>query len=189
MHDPRFEPAMGVIYKIEATPGRHTQACQYLVPEGYESQRPGFGVERETQEGRGQWIKEASFLCHTMNASGACLFGYLSTRVEFVPEFLSVVTGLPFTVDDMLAAGERIANIRQAFTVRDGINPVAYSIPKRAYGYPALPDGPTAGISVQLERIQQEYLDDMGWTLDAAVPKREVLERLGMTDVADDLWS
>ncbi len=188
MHDPRFEPAMGVIYKIEATPGRHTQACQYLVPEGHDSPRPGFGVEREAQEGRGEWIKEASFLCHTMNASGACLFGYLSTRVEFVPEFMSAVTGQPFTVDDMLAAGERIANIRQAFTVRDGINPVAYSIPKRAYGYPALPDGPTAGISVQIERLQKEYLDDVGWTQDAAVPKREVLERLGMADVADDLW-
>jgi aldehyde:ferredoxin oxidoreductase len=188
MHDPRFEPAMGVIYKIEATPGRHTQACQYLVPDGYDSPRPGFGVDRDQQKGRGRWIKEASCLCHTMNASGTCLFGYLSTKVEFVPEFLSAVTGVPYTVEDMLTVGERIANMRQAFTVRDGVNPVAYTIPERAYGRPPLPDGPTAGIQVDIEELQSEYLDDVGWTQDAAVPRREVLERLGLEDVADDLW-
>ena len=43
MHDPRFEPGLGAIYKLNATPGRHTQACQYNVPPGFESERPAFG--------------------------------------------------------------------------------------------------------------------------------------------------
>jgi len=189
MHDPRFEPGMGVIYKIDATPGRHTQACQFLVPPGFPTRRPGFGENREQQEGRGRWVKEASCLCHTMNASGVCLFGYLSTHVQFVPEFLAAVTGWAFTVDDMLLVGERIANIRQAFNVREGINAVARAIPKRAYGIPPLPDGPTAGITVQIEQMLREHLEEMGWTQDAAVPRRQVLERLGLEDIARDLWS
>ena len=188
MHDPRYEPAMGVIYKIDATPGRHTQACQYLVAPGFPSDRPGFGEDPEKQAGRGRWVKEASCLCHTMNASGVCFFGYLSTHAPFLPEFMSAVTGWPFTLDDMLLVGERIANLRQAFNVREGINPVAQPIPGRAYGIPPLPDGPTAGITVQIEQMLREHLEEMGWTQDAAVPRREVLEGLGLGEIAQDLW-
>jgi aldehyde:ferredoxin oxidoreductase len=101
---------------------------------------------------------------------------------------MSAVTGRPFTLDDMLLAGERIANIRQAFNVRHGINPMAWKLPGRAYGRPPLPDGPTAGLSLQIEQMDCEHLDEMGWTRDAAVPRPGVLERLGLGDVARDLW-
>jgi aldehyde:ferredoxin oxidoreductase len=188
MHDPRFEPGMGVIYQMDATPGRHTQACQYFVAPGYPTEMPAFGTNREIQQGRGRWVKEASCLNHVMNVAGVCLFGYLSTHVTFIPEFLSAVTGREFTVEDMLITGERIANIRQAFNVREGINPVTAPIPGRAFGRPPLPDGPTAGINVQVEAMAQEYLDDMGWTKDAAIPQPEVLERLGLSDVAKNIW-
>jgi len=187
MHDPRFEPGLGLVYKIDATPGRHTQACQFTVPPGFTTERPAFGADRENQVGRGYWAKEAFCLNHTMNASGVCLFGYTSTHVTFVPDFLSAVTGQPFTVDDMLVVGERIANMRQAFNVREGINAVTQAIPWRAYGVPPLPDGPTAGITVQIEQMLREHLDHMGWTQDAAIPMRETLERLGLADVAQDL--
>lgn len=188
MHDPRFEPGLGVIYKLDATPGRHTQACQYTVPPGFKTERPGFGENRDQQDGRGRWVKEASALCHTMNASGVCLFGYCSTHVTFVPDFIAAVTGQEFTVDDMLLVGERIANIRQAFNVREGINAVAQPIPKRAFGKPPLSDGHTAGIDVQIDQMLRETLDDFGWTLDAARPTRAVLTRLGLEDVAEELW-
>jgi len=188
MHDTRFEPGLAGIYLADATPGRHTQAAQYLVPSGFESDRPAFGVNPEQQEGRGHWIKEAACLCHTMNASGACLFGYLSTRVEFIPEFLSAVAGWDFTVDDMLDVGERIANVRQAFNVRAGFNLLTQRLPARAQGIPPLSDGPTAGVRVDGQGMVQEFLKDMGWTADAAIPRKAVLERLGLADVAQDLW-
>jgi aldehyde:ferredoxin oxidoreductase len=188
MHDPRFEPGMAVIYKLDATPGRHTQACQYITPPGFATRRPEFGVKRDEQAGRGRWVKEAWCLNHTNNASGACLFGYLSTNVTFIPDFLSAVTGQPFSVADMMLAGERIGNVRQAFTVREGINPLADPGPARAFGKPPLPDGPTAGLEVQVDQMVRETLEDLGWTLDAAIPQREVLERLGLSDVAKDFW-
>jgi aldehyde:ferredoxin oxidoreductase len=189
MHDPRYEPGLGVIYKIDATPGRHTQAAQFGVAPEYPTKMPGFGAQREEQAGRGHFIKPAACLSHTMNAAGVCLFGYYATHATFVPEFLSAVTGNSYTMTEVLTAGERIANIRQAFNVREGINAVAQPIPARAYGRPALPDGPTAGITVQVEQMLQEFLEDMDWTPDAAVPRRTVLERLGLADVAKDLWA
>ena len=187
-HDTRFEPAMSIIYQLDATPGRHTQASQYLVPIGFESKRPGHGENRYEQQGRGKWVKEASSLCHVLNASGLCLFGYLSTTVGFTPDFLTAVTGHTYTVDDMLVIGERIANVRQAFNVREGVNPLERPLPDRVLGRPPLPDGPTAGLTVEMEAMTREHLTEAGWTLDSAIPREKTLRRLGLDDIADDLW-
>jgi aldehyde:ferredoxin oxidoreductase len=187
-HDPRCEPAMAVIYQMDATPGRHTQASQYYVAAGFPSQRPAYGDHRTQQKGRGRWVKEASCLCHVVNASGLCLFGYLSTSVSFMPDFLTAVTGHTYTLEDVLTVGERIANVRQAFNVREGINPLQRPLPDRILGRPPLPDGPTAGVTVEAEVMIEEHLREMGWTLDAAVPTEETLRRLGLHDIADDLW-
>jgi aldehyde:ferredoxin oxidoreductase len=187
-HDSRFEPAMAIIYQFDATPGRHTQACQYLVAPGFKSARPNHGQNREQQKGRGIWVKEASALCHMFNATGLCLFGYLSMTYTAMPDFLTAVTGVTYTIEDLLHIGERIANLRQAFNVREGINPLQRPMPERALGRPPLPIGPTAGITVDIENLTREHLDTMGWTLDAAIPKEATLRRLGLDDVADDLW-
>ena len=96
--------------------------------------------------------------------------------------------GYAYSLDDLLVVGERIANIRQAFNVREGYNPLATPIPKRTYGLPPLEDGPTAGFTVEVETLCREYLEEMDWTHDDAVPSREKLIVLGLADVARDLW-
>jgi len=188
MHDPRFEPGLGLVYKLDSTPGRHTQASQFTVPPGFTSTRPAYGDRRDEQKGRGHYFKEASVLTHTMNASGMCLFGFASTEVTFIPDCLSAVRGEEFTVEDMLLTGERIANIRRAFNIREGINPVTYPAPERVFGESPLEDGPTRGIVLEMEQMTREYLEDMEWTQDQALPTREVLVRLGLEDVASDIW-
>jgi len=188
MHDPRFEPGLGLIYKIDATPGRHTQSSQFIPPPGFEIEMPAFGENREAQVGRGRFMKPLSCLCHVVNCSGICLFGYLSTNVTFLPEFLTAVIGHRYTLDDLLIMGERIANIRQAFNVREGINAVTNRIPQRTYGLPPLDDGPTAGITVDIDTLLKEYLEEMDWSLDSAKPSAKKLIELGLEDVAQDLW-
>ena len=75
MHDPRCEPALAVIYKLDATPGRHTQASVTFTPPGIESDRPRYGQNRDQQAGSGAYVKDLYILNHTMTASGICLFG------------------------------------------------------------------------------------------------------------------
>ena len=188
MHDPRFEPGLGLIYKIDATPGRHTQASQFIPPPDFDIGVPDFGTLREQQNGRGRFLKPLSALNHVMNASGMCLFGYLSTRVNFLPDWLSAVTGHAYSLDELLLIGERIANIRQAFNIREGINLVAAPIPERAYGRPPLTAGPTAGVNVDVETMLREHLEERGWTQDEARPTAQKLKELGLDDVARDLW-
>jgi aldehyde:ferredoxin oxidoreductase len=134
-------------------------------------------------------MKQMACLFHTLQASGACQFGYLSTTVDFVPESLSAVTGRDYSLDEALLCGERIANVRQAFNVREGINMLKALIPERAYGRPPLAAGPTAGVTVRIEMLLEEYLEEMDWSQDAAVPSERQLRKLGLDFLADDLYS
>lgn len=43
-------------------------------------------------------------------------------------------------------------------------------------------------MKVELDMLVHEFLDEMDWTIDTAVPNREILEKLGLVDIADDLW-
>ncbi len=47
MHDPRYGPALGVTYALDATPGQHTQAAQDNLHPDYESDKPDFGAQRK----------------------------------------------------------------------------------------------------------------------------------------------
>jgi len=188
MHDPRYEPGMGLIYHIDATPGRHTQGANWNWPEGLQVDASKFGQQPHQQEGQGKALRPIGNFNHIANVSGLCLFGYLSTYADFLPEFLTAVTGHAYDIDELLVIGERIAALRQAFNVREGYNPIANPIPERAYGLPPLEEGPTAGVTVELETLRRDYLDAMGWTQDAAIPTRKRLMDLGLDDVAADLW-
>ena len=46
------------------------------------------------------------------------------------------------TLDELLTSGERVANIRQAFNIREGLNPLEYVVSGRLEGKPPLEDGP-----------------------------------------------
>ncbi|HHY46418.1 MAG TPA: aldehyde ferredoxin oxidoreductase family protein [Firmicutes bacterium] len=186
MHDPRFEPAMAVIYKM--FPGKHIQASQFCKPAGFGPDIADFGTRREEQAGRGRGLRVLECLCNVVNCAGACLFGYLSTNYQSIPEFLTAVTGLEWTLDRAIEVGERISNLRQAFNIREKANPVTARFPARALGIPPLEAGPTAGFTVDLDLILGEYLDAMGWSRDEGKPSRAKLQSLGLEDVAHDLY-
>jgi aldehyde:ferredoxin oxidoreductase len=90
-------------------------------------------------------------------------------------------------MEEVLECGERIANLRQAFNVREGINMVASPVPARAYGDPPLEGGPNAGVKVGIEKLLQDYLEEMDWSQEAAIPGKQRLLELGLDFVASDL--
>ena len=106
-----------------------------------------------------------------------------------MPECLSRVTGWDFSIEELLETGERIGNMRLAFTLREGINPVALQFPGIAIGNPPLQDGPTKGISVDLDLLTKEFCDEMDWDLNTGKPGRNKLAELDLEFLIDDLWS
>ena len=185
MHDPRFEPALGVIYKTNATPGRHTQACQYLLSTNSPIlDMPMFGEGTDVQEGRGKFIRIATSIAHIFNCAGTCLFAYLATEMPILVDQLAAITGVDRSFEDLAVIGERIENVRQAFNWKHGIRPSEVAISDRALGRPPLEAGPTAGCTVEIEKLTTEYFEDMGWDPATGRPSPERLQQLGIEDLA-----
>ncbi|RLC73238.1 MAG: aldehyde ferredoxin oxidoreductase, partial [Chloroflexi bacterium] len=184
MHDPKRYSFYAVTY-LDATPARHTQGSY-----GY---RPAAGLEfpayeRTTFAGRGKAHKMGSDLVHVVNCAGMCLYGYMFLNFEAIPRFLNLVTGRQFTLDDLLRIGERVANLRQAFNIREGVSLDNFKMPSRVIGQPPLGTGPLAGRRVELDVLLQDYLKARDWDLRTGKPSRNKLIELGLKDIARVLW-
>jgi len=184
-HDPKFLPGLATTYVADATPGRHTQSAEDWWPSGWEESLP----DKYQYSGRGEVHKKLANFVHLLNATGGCLMvvDVFDDYVASVPEFLSALTGWDLSLEDCLEVGERIANIRHAFNLREGHNFLERKVPGRMIGDPPLKEGNVRDVTVDLETMTGEYLDAMGWDRTTTMPSREKLEELGLGYVAKDL--
>jgi aldehyde:ferredoxin oxidoreductase len=184
-HDPKFALDLATSYKLDATPGRHTQGSE-------ERQAPGLipRYDRSTFSGRGEIHKKGSCMGHIVNCIGMCSFVYgCLSSVDAVAEFMSAVTGWDMTTEELLKSGERIANIRLAFNLREGLNPVKFKVPDRVIGRPPKTEGPTAGVTVDEAQLYGDYLEVMDWDPETGRPSKRKLRELGLEDLIQDIWS
>ncbi len=115
------------------------------------------------------------------------MFAYLAYDWNFVPDFLSAVTGWAIDTDECYRIGKRIADIRHAFNLREGLNPLRFEMPGRLLGAPPQTAGNVRNITVDVDTQVREYCAAMGWDPATAVPSKERLLALGLTEVARDL--
>lgn len=181
MHDPRFEPGLATTYTMDATPARHTQGGENIPPVGVDVGK------WEKYAPQGEAHKKMSTLVHVVNAVGTCLFAHLSYPYQYIPDFLSAVTGRQYTIDDCYKIGERISNLRHAFNLREGLNPIEFKYPNRMVGRPPLTHGNVRGVTVDVEKQQREYCEAMGWDPKTARPSAKRLSELGLDFVAKEL--
>jgi aldehyde:ferredoxin oxidoreductase len=167
LHDPKFDfpffrgKPTAARYQMDATPGRHTA---------------GFGPSQ--------------FPDHVVSASGLCLHSdtLIPEPFRYVIDYINAVTGRGYTGAELLKCGERIANIRHLFTLREGINPRELNVHGRIIGRPPFQDGPLAGVSCDIEGQITENLAALDWDQVTTIPSRRKLLELGMDDIADELW-
>ena len=167
LHDPKFDfpffrgKPTAARYQMDATPGRHTS---------------GFGPSQ--------------FEDYVLNASGLCL--HSDTLVpepgKYIAGYMSAVTGRDYSMDRILECGERIANIRHLFTLREGINPRELKVHGRIIGRPPRKEGPLAGVTSDIETQINETLDALDWDRVTTKPSRKKLLELGLDDIAGELW-
>jgi aldehyde:ferredoxin oxidoreductase len=186
MHEARLQPEYFVTYKLDPTPARHT-----LYPGGA---APDWGVppaprERDQASGRAQHHKGVSEYQHIVNSIGTCMFITLSGPNQRIPEWVNAVTGWDTTHQELLKTGERIANLRMAFQVREGDNPCRRRVPGRLVGNPPLAEGPHQGLTLDTETLQGEFLAACDWDQQTCKPSRAKLEELGLADVAKVLYA
>jgi aldehyde:ferredoxin oxidoreductase len=88
----------------------------------------------------------------------------------------------------MLVAGERIACMRHALNLREGINPLKSYVHPRMLGEPPLTAGPLAGVTPPAEAQIYWDLGPLDWDRLTTKPSKAKLFSLGLDDVARDLW-
>jgi aldehyde:ferredoxin oxidoreductase len=185
MHDSRLNPGAATSYHLDATPGRHTQGGSWMLEAGFAL--PGLAKyyppieDKYAAGGKGGAGKAASCFMHSLNCAGLCMFGALMFVEDSFPEFLTAALGTDYSMDRILETGWRIATLRMAFNLREGVSPAKFDVPKRMLGVPPLTAGPLKDVRLDKETQDREYLEAMGWDTKTAAPKAETIEKLGLS--------
>lgn len=188
MHDPRNTPGYGTSYCTDATPARHMQGGSAFLESNFSIPGIPFGpLEKHTYTGKGDAHRFMGNLTHIINATGLCYFAVWVYGVKMIPRFMEHATGEPFTLDELLITGERIANLRMAFNLREGIPLSHFKAPGRMIGDPPLVSGPLRGITIDLKTLAGDYCLVMGWDPVTGKPSPERLRALDLTDVLGDI--
>jgi aldehyde:ferredoxin oxidoreductase len=84
-------------------------------------------------------------------------------------DFLNAVTGLNYTLADVLKAGERISTLSHVFNLREGINELEWVPHARIIGDPPQKQGPLAGVTIDQKAQIYWHLGALDW--DIVTPK------------------
>ena len=180
-HNPIATPGQGTTYLANATPARHTQGSEAHHSAGL---LPPFDRSDPVQLAKA--YQRGSNFQHIIMTSGMCLFvNMVIPDVATLTNFMRAVTGWDITTEELVTTGERIAAMRQAFNIREGLSQRERSLASRLYGQPPHPAGPLAGVTVDVYRNVREYLKLMKWDTETGMPDARRLEELGLADVAE----
>ncbi len=170
-HDPRFSNSILLSYRLDPAPGRHTPFIELMLDLAKFSQM--FPHLPKTD-------RLPNFYCYhkTVSALGLCQFSLLTGNFPVV-EFVNLVTGFNFSIEDIVIIGERILTLKHIFNLREGKNPLDYHLPARAMEN--ADRGPNKAISdITEQKLITEFLESLHWDTSTTIPKKERLEELGL---------
>ena len=183
MHDPKLAPGMARTYQFDATPARHVKGGAGLV------QMMDPNPAKYNTEGSGFLDLMVTANIEMINIAGMCLFGMYSGAEGVQLQLLEAVTGGSYKSQDQMKTAMRVMNMKQAFNLREGLKPADFVMPARGVGKPAQEAGPLAGITIDNERLGDNFFAAMGWDRETGKPSRRMLELMGgMDDVIEDLY-
>ncbi|MBN2156606.1 MAG: aldehyde ferredoxin oxidoreductase family protein [Candidatus Lokiarchaeota archaeon] len=185
MHDPRYNPSIGLTYITDPTPGRHTAGT--MDTEGglglnYFIKEIDFENSKDPEEKASLSAKVVQFH-QVYEALGICMFAVNFAQYPLL-EFIQSATGWEITPSEILNIGHRIQTLRQMFNAREGA--IRHEISQRVIGNPPLTKGPTKKVSLDLEIMAQSYYEEMGYAKDG-LPLEETLRNLKLDFCIPDL--
>ncbi|NIP87465.1 MAG: aldehyde ferredoxin oxidoreductase, partial [Planctomycetales bacterium] len=110
MHDPRYEPLLGLAYLVDPSPARHTVANSgiYDTP----ALREVFAAQgmsppgRYEYEGKGALLALLNRYLQVASCAGLCLFSLLMGKPP-LREWINAATGWELSLEDLLRVGHR----------------------------------------------------------------------------------
>jgi aldehyde:ferredoxin oxidoreductase len=182
MHDPKLGPGLARTYQFDATPARHVKGGAGLV------QMMDPSPSKYFHEGTGFLDVMVTSNIEMINVAGLCLFGMYTGVDGMQMQLMEAVTGWSFKSHDQMKAAMRVMNMKHAFNLREGLKPEDFKLPARIVGKPAQEAGPLVGVTIDEDRLGDNFFAAMGWHRETGIPSRRMLELMGgMDDVVQDL--
>lgn len=190
MHEPRAKKGLGLAYATSIRGACHMQAFHDTDVE-QENTAPEIGISKaldrhDTSRDKVDMIKRSQDWVAVTNSLLICTspgwVGFNYARPIFVVDALNAVTGLNFTVDDLMKIGERVNNLCRCFNAREGMTRKDDYLPPRFLEEP-LPDGPSKGQRIsenEFREMLDNYYELRGWSKETGNPSREKLEELDL---------
>jgi aldehyde:ferredoxin oxidoreductase len=113
-----------------------------------------------------------------------CLFA--AVKPSTIAALLSAATGVDYSLEEMMRAGERVWNLKRAFNHRLGLTRANDRLPKLLME--ALPDGGQEGHVPDMDLLLGEYYTARGWDPVSGRPTVERLRTLDLEFATKELW-
>lgn len=107
-----------------------------------------------------------------------CRFLEMAVGAEHLARLCNAVTGAALQADDLMRVGERVWNLERLYNLRAGFTAADDTLPRRLLEEPVRA-GPSAGHTVHLAPMLEEYYEFRGWD-PAGVPGPAQIEKLGL---------
>jgi len=174
-YDPRGFQGMGIAYASCNRGACHLRAWTPAIESTGET-------NPHTTEGKSEWVAAEQNRTTAHDNTGLCLFiaGAGAPIDAFVPA-LAAATGVSYSVEEFVKIGERTWNLERLWNQKAGLTRADDNLPKRLLKE-AHQEGPSAGVTVDLETMLDNYYAERGWTQEG-VPSREKLEELGLASL------
>ena len=174
-YDPRGFQGMGIAYATCNRGGCHLRAWT----PGPETNGE---MDPHTTDRKSEWVAHEQNRTTVHDNTGLCLFigGAGGPLESFVP-CTAAATGVEYTAEDFVKIGERTWNLERLFNLRAGLTKADDSLPKRLLKE-AHKQGPSAGVTVNLEAMLPVYYSERGWDTEG-VPTAEKLQELGLANL------
>lgn len=186
MHDGRAFHGLAVSYATGPRGACHLKGDYYNVDLGnMVLEYMILPSDRLTSQGKGEPAAKFQSFKDLFDALTLCKFAAL--QVPHICDILNALTGWAFKPEELLAAGDRSVNIKRAVSNKFGLTREHDVLPQICLN--ALDEGTTAGVQPDMEVMLKEYYQYRGWDWDTGKPTQDKLRELGLTRVAEDLYS
>ena len=189
LHDPRAFHGMGLAYAYSNRGACHMQHAVMSVEHGMVNLTE-LGLredyEAQTSEGKAAMV----FVCENygilMNAVCQCHFVNYVTGPKDLLVALNAITGWSFTMEDLMACGERIWLLKRGLINLMGITDADDVLPKRILT--PVQGGAAAGSVPDIKKMKKDYKELRGLN-EKGIPTKTKLEEVGLKTLVYKLYS
>lgn len=169
-YDPRGLKGMGIAYATSNRGACHLRAYTPASELGL--------IEPKTDplawEGKGGLTKILQDVLAFSDSLDLCKFSAFAEGPEEYASQYAAITGIPFTVDDVLKTGERIYNLERFYNNLAGYAEGSDYLPDRFTKEPSTMPG-SLGHVCELDQMLAEYYKERGWE-NGVVPEAKLVE-------------